>query len=38
MAYRDGETMRLEEVRDLGINPKSILDIGAHTGQFHDRS
>tara|TARA_Y100001938_G_scaffold149880_1_gene238428 strand:+ start:469 stop:1119 length:651 start_codon:yes stop_codon:yes gene_type:complete len=35
MAYRDGETMRLEEVRDLGINPKSILDIGAHTGQFH---
>ena len=35
MAYRDGETMRLEEVRDLGINPKAILDIGAHTGQFH---
>ena len=35
MAYRDGETMRLEEVRDLGINPNSILDIGAHTGQFH---
>ena len=35
MAYRDGETMRLEEVRDLGIRPKAILDIGAHTGQFH---
>ena len=33
--YRDGETMRLEEVRDLGINPNAILDIGAHTGQFY---
>ena len=33
--YKDGETMRLEEVRDMGINPNSILDIGAHTGQFH---
>ena len=35
MAYRNGETMRLEEVRDMGINPNTILDIGAHTGQFH---
>ncbi len=35
MAYKLGETMRLEEIRDLGINPKNILDIGAHTGQFH---
>ena len=35
MAYRDGETMRLEEVRDMGINPKAILDIGAHSGQFY---
>ena len=35
MGYRYGETMRLEEVRDMGINPNSILDIGAHTGQFH---
>jgi len=35
MGYRQGETMRLEEVRDMGINPNSILDIGAHTGQFH---
>ena len=33
--YRDNETMRLEEVRDLGINPTSILDVGAHTGQFY---
>jgi len=33
--YRDGETMRLEEVRDMGINPNAILDIGAHTGQFY---
>ena len=35
MAYKNGETMRLEEVRDMGINPNAILDIGAHTGQFH---
>ena len=35
MAYRDGETMRLEEVRDMGINPTAILDIGAHSGQFY---
>jgi len=35
MAYRSGETMRLEEVRDLGINPTVILDIGAHSGQFY---
>jgi len=35
MAYRNGETMRLEEVRDLGINPVAILDVGAHTGQFY---
>ncbi len=33
--YRDGETMRLEEGRDMGINPNAILDIGAHTGQFY---
>jgi FkbM family methyltransferase len=35
MAYRVGETMRLEEVRDLGIEPNAILDIGAHSGQFY---
>ena len=35
MAYRTGETMRLEDVDKLGIHPSSILDIGAHTGQFH---
>ncbi len=35
MAYRNGETMRLEEVRDLGIEPNAILDIGAHSGQFY---
>ena len=33
--YRPGETMRLEEVKDLGINPIAILDIGAHSGQFY---
>lgn len=36
--YRAGETMRLEEVKDMGINPNAILDIGAHTGQFHSWS
>ena len=35
MAYRAGETMRLEDVDKLGIHPNGILDIGAHTGQFH---
>ena len=33
--YKDGQIMRLEEVRDLGINPIAILDIGAHSGQFY---
>tara|TARA_R100000315_G_C5231888_1_gene142892 strand:- start:1427 stop:2071 length:645 start_codon:yes stop_codon:yes gene_type:complete len=35
MAYKNNETMRLEEVRNMGINPTSILDVGAHTGQFY---
>jgi|TARA_R110000824_G_scaffold355626_2_gene542832 FkbM family methyltransferase len=38
MGYRAGETMRLEEIRDMGINPNAILDIGAHSGQFHSWS
>ena len=33
--YKNNETMRLEEVKNLGINPNAILDIGAHTGQFY---
>ena len=35
MAYKNGETMRLGEIRNLGINPTTILDVGAHTGQFY---
>tara|TARA_R100000231_G_scaffold139611_1_gene121617 strand:+ start:6719 stop:7366 length:648 start_codon:yes stop_codon:yes gene_type:complete len=35
MAYKSDKTMRLEEIRDMGINPTSILDVGAHTGQFY---
>ena len=35
MAYKSGEIMRLEEVKNIGINPTAILDIGAHTGQFY---
>ena len=27
--------MRLNEVKELGIDPVAILDIGAHTGQFY---
>ena len=38
MAYRNGETMRLEEVKDLGVNPIAVLDIGAHSGQFYSWS
>ena len=35
MGYRPDETMRLEKVREIGINPTKILDIGAHSGQFY---
>jgi FkbM family methyltransferase len=35
MAYRTDEIMRLNEVKELGIDPTSILDIGAHSGQFY---
>lgn len=35
MAYKNNETMRLDLVKEIGIEPNSILDIGAHTGQFH---
>ena len=33
--YKDGQSMKLENLRDMGINPNAILDIGAHTGEFH---
>ena len=33
--YREGESMRLEEVKDLILEPNYILDVGAHTGQFY---
>ena len=33
--YRNGEIMRLNEVKKLGIEPNAILDIGAHSGQFY---
>ena len=35
MAYRTGEIMRLNEVKEIGIDPTSILDIGSHSGQFY---
>jgi FkbM family methyltransferase len=33
--YRPGESMRLEDFKRKDFNPKTILDIGAHTGQFY---
>jgi hypothetical protein len=33
--YRDGKTMELEKIKQMGIDPQCILDIGAHTGQFY---
>ena len=33
--YKLGESMRLNEVKKLGIDPVTILDIGAHRGQFY---
>lgn len=34
MAYRPGESIRLHQLKELGFNPNTILDIGAHRGQF----
>jgi len=33
--YRSGESMRLIDLKNRGFNPKTILDIGAHKGQFY---
>tara|TARA_R110000823_G_scaffold262260_3_gene382923 strand:- start:83 stop:730 length:648 start_codon:yes stop_codon:yes gene_type:complete len=33
--YKEGESMRLKDLRNIGFNPNTILDIGAHTGQFY---
>ena len=35
IVYREGESMRLEEVKDIILEPNYILDIGAHRGQFY---
>jgi FkbM family methyltransferase len=35
MAYRNGESMRLQSFATINFKPKKILDIGAHTGQFY---
>ena len=35
MAYIEGEELNLNKLKDLGFNPSTILDIGAHTGQFY---
>ena len=36
MAYRPGESLKLDELKKIGFNPKTILDIGAHKGQFYN--
>ncbi len=34
--YKNGEIMKLEYLKDnLKFNPKTILDVGAHKGQFY---
>ncbi len=33
--YKPGESIRLKDIKKEGFNPKTILDIGAHTGQFY---
>ena len=33
--YKPGQSMRLEYLKRKNFNPKTILDIGAHTGQFY---
>ena len=33
--YREGESMKLNSLKELGFSPKTILDIGAHKGQFY---
>ena len=35
MAYLPGKTMELNQLKEQGFNPKNILDIGAHRGQFY---
>jgi FkbM family methyltransferase len=35
MGYKQGESIQLNYLKELGFNPKTILDIGAHTGQFY---
>ena len=33
--YNQGEKLKLSKLKELGFNPNTILDIGAHTGQFY---
>ena len=33
--YIPGEELKLSKLKELGFNPNTILDIGAHTGQFY---
>ena len=33
--YKDGQSMKLQEVKSIIGDPIAILDVGAHTGQFY---
>ena len=33
--YKDGHSMKLQDVKNIIGDPVAILDIGAHTGQFY---
>jgi FkbM family methyltransferase len=35
MSYKLGQSIKLDQVTELGIEPAVILDIGAHSGQFY---
>tara|TARA_B100000963_G_C22631243_1_gene675036 strand:+ start:731 stop:1378 length:648 start_codon:yes stop_codon:yes gene_type:complete len=36
MSYKLSNNLRLHKLKELGFNPNTILDIGAHTGQFYE--
>ena len=35
MSYKLGQSIKLDQVTELGIEPAVILDVGAHSGQFY---
>ena len=33
--YKSNDSMNLMKLKNSGYNPKTILDVGAHSGQFY---